>query len=96
MTEPMKGVIIMLVAFILTFFMVRSVDAKEADSVAQPVGTSEYVASTRFIVTRLDEGMNIYTDVKTGCQYMETNRGNYGRPLVPIGCFDEYKKPEAK
>lgn len=90
MTEPMKGVVIMLVAFVLTFFMVKCADAASNPSTW---GDSPYVETGRFETTKMTGVIdNIVTDTKTGCQYMVI----YQSSIAPLGCFPQYKKPESK
>lgn len=89
MTEPMKGVIIMLVAFVLTFFMVKCADAASNPSWDE----NKYVEIGRFETTKMSGTIDsIVTDTKTGCQYMVIFQSS----ITILGCWDEYKKPESK
>lgn len=92
----MKVAILVILLVIGVVLSVPATAKPLADYKADPEGTSEYITDGRIVKTSLDEGVDVFTDTRTGCQYMEVNRGNYGRPMVKLGCFDEYKKPVAK
>ena len=75
----------------LTLFSVNAL-ANGTDIKVRPDGDSEYVTQGRIVRTELDEKVDVYTDTKTGCQYIMLNRDGYGRASEKLGCFDEYKK----
>lgn len=89
--------IILVVLLAIGISLSFTTDARpRADTPVESQGGSDYYREGRVIHTTLDEGVDLFTDTRTGCQFIQTNRGNYGRPAMMLGCFEEYKKPESK
>lgn len=92
----MKAAILVILLVIGVVLSMPSDARTLADTPVESQGGSDYYREGRVIHTTLDEGVDLFTDTKTGCQFIQTNRGNYGRPSMMLGCFEEYKKPESK
>lgn len=85
----MKAAILVI---LLTIAVVLSIP--DSDAASNPSWSdSKYVENDRFDTTKMTGTVdNIVTDTKTGCQYMVI----FQTSTTLLGCWDEYKKPDAK
>lgn len=66
-------------------------DVQAGAEISQPLTTSEPVQRDRFEIVKMSGFIDrVITDRKTGCQFIAVGAQDW--QMMPLGCFDEYKK----